>query len=196
MHTYMITDYPHNNSAERKGGRGDTDRAVSVARACKWWDFKSPVIWSRRIKHFCAPSLSQRKNSEIWGGWGHLSSIPLMLPLQIPCTLVDAELISNSCAPLPDQIQRNLKESPRLLPRWAYVIWLGWMKKIQNTGEPMPNFFLVGVDFIVFLAFFSNFKPPIPLTRALLFIWPLNIGLTQTCIATAVPPPSPLTWEP
>ena len=35
MHTYMITDYPHNNSAERKGGRGGTDRAVSVARACK-----------------------------------------------------------------------------------------------------------------------------------------------------------------
>ena len=35
MHTYMITDYPHNNSAERKCGRGGTDRAVSVARACK-----------------------------------------------------------------------------------------------------------------------------------------------------------------
>ena len=35
MHTYMITDYPHNNSAERKGGRGGTDRAVSVARAYK-----------------------------------------------------------------------------------------------------------------------------------------------------------------
>ena len=35
MHTYMITDYPHNNSAERKGGHGGTDRAVSVARACK-----------------------------------------------------------------------------------------------------------------------------------------------------------------
>ena len=33
MHTYMITDYPHNNSAERKGGRRGTDRAVSVARA-------------------------------------------------------------------------------------------------------------------------------------------------------------------
>ena len=35
MHTCMITDYPHNNSAERKGGRGGTDRAVSEARACK-----------------------------------------------------------------------------------------------------------------------------------------------------------------
>ena len=35
MHTYMITDYPNNNSAERKGGRGGTERAVSVAGACK-----------------------------------------------------------------------------------------------------------------------------------------------------------------
>ena len=35
MHTYMIADYPLNNSAERKGGRGGTDRAVSVAQACK-----------------------------------------------------------------------------------------------------------------------------------------------------------------
>ena len=31
----MITDYPHNNSVERKGDRGGTDRAVSVIRACK-----------------------------------------------------------------------------------------------------------------------------------------------------------------
>ena len=36
------------------------------------------------------------------------------------------------------------------------------MKKVQNTDEPMPNFFLVCVDFIVFLALFSNFKPPPP----------------------------------
>ena len=35
MHTYMKTDYPHNNSAERKCGRGCTDRAVSVTRTCK-----------------------------------------------------------------------------------------------------------------------------------------------------------------
>ena len=27
--------HPHNNSAERKGGRGSTDRAVSVTWACK-----------------------------------------------------------------------------------------------------------------------------------------------------------------
>ena len=30
----MITDCPHNNSAERKGGRGGKDRAVSVTQAC------------------------------------------------------------------------------------------------------------------------------------------------------------------
>ena len=35
MHTYIITDYPHNNSSERKVGRGSTDKAVSVAGACK-----------------------------------------------------------------------------------------------------------------------------------------------------------------
>ena len=68
MYTYMITDYPHNNSVERKGDRGGTDRAVSVIWACKRWDFKSPVVWSRRIKHFCAPSQSQTKNLEMWSG--------------------------------------------------------------------------------------------------------------------------------
>ena len=30
MHTHKIMDYPHNNSAERKCGRGGTDRSVSV----------------------------------------------------------------------------------------------------------------------------------------------------------------------
>ena len=69
MHTYIITDYPH-NSAVRKGGSGVTDRAVSVARACKWWDFKSPVVWSQRIKHFCAPSRSQTKTRKFGVGGG------------------------------------------------------------------------------------------------------------------------------
>ena len=58
---------------------------------------------------------------------------------------------------------------------------LGWgrMKKVQNTGEPMPNFFL-GVDFIVFpFLFFFNFKNPSHKGSAVF----LNIGLTQTCIA-------------
>ena len=36
----------------------NTNSAVSVTRACKWWDFKSPVVMSQRIKQFCAPSQS------------------------------------------------------------------------------------------------------------------------------------------
>ena len=32
---YMITEYLHNNSAERKAGLGGTDRAVSLTWACK-----------------------------------------------------------------------------------------------------------------------------------------------------------------
>ena len=67
----MIT---HNNSthnsAERKCGSGGTDRAVSVARACKWWDFKSPVVWSRRIKHFCAPLPVPNKTGKFGVGGG------------------------------------------------------------------------------------------------------------------------------
>ena len=51
----------------------------------------------------------------------------------------------------------------------------------------MPNFFL-GVGLIVFFPyFFSILKPPLPFTWVLLFF--LNIGLTQTCIAIAVPHP-------
>ena len=56
----------------------------------------------------------------------------------------------------------------------------------------MPIFFL-GVDLIVFPAlFFSNFKPPPPPHKGSAVF--LNIGLTQTCIAIAVPHPP--TWEP
>ena len=53
---YCLTcdlDYPDDDSAERKGGRGGTDWAVSVTRACK-----SPVVWSQRIKHVCAPPIT------------------------------------------------------------------------------------------------------------------------------------------
>ena len=92
VYTVMITNYPHNNSVERKGSRGGADRTVSVTWACNYGDFKSTVVWSRKLKHFCAPSQSQTKNSEIWSGWGHLSSIQFMLSLQIPCSLVDAKL--------------------------------------------------------------------------------------------------------
>ena len=50
----------------------------------------------------------------------------------------------------------------------------------------MPIFFL-GVDFIVFLAFFFKFQahPHPPYKGSAVF---LNIRLTQTCIATAVLP--------
>ena len=58
-------------------------------------------------------------------------------------------------------------------------------EKVQNTGEPMPNFFL-GVDSIVFLAFFFQILSPPPPHKGSAVS--LDIGLTQNCIATAVPP--------
>ena len=68
--------------------------------------------------------------------------------------------------------------------------WVGVNKKVLTTGEPMPNFFL-GMDLIAFLAFlFSKFKPPPSRSQGLCCFF-LNIGLTQTCIAIAVPPPPP-----
>ena len=137
-----------------------------------------------------------KKRSEIWGvcvgggGGGALipspkavglesvpppppqSSIPLMLPLQISCSIVVAKLISNSCAPppLPPSTRlREVKRAPvrRLLPRWAYVIGLG-MKKYKIC----PFFLRCGLCFLAF--FFQILSPPPPpppilLTRALLF---------------------------
>ena len=112
------------------------------------------------------PSPKQKKQTEIWGvlrGGGTYpspkgvglecvppSSIPSLLPLQISCSLVVARLICNSCAPppppppLPQFRLREIKRAPvpRLLPRWAYGIWLGVNEKVQNTGENMPSFFL------------------------------------------------------
>ena len=79
MHNWERLIIWHNSSAERKCGRGGTDKTVSVTRAGKWWDFKSPVVWSRRIKHFCAPSQSQTKKLGNLGcvlGGGHLSPVP------------------------------------------------------------------------------------------------------------------------
>ena len=96
------------------------------------------------------------------------SSIQLLLPLQIPCSLV-AKLISNSCAPtFPDQTQRNAKESPS--PESAAMLGLCYLVGVnENTVEPMPNFFL-GVDLVVFFrVFFLQILSPLPLTRALLF---------------------------
>ena len=131
-------------------------------------------------------------------GWGgHLSSIPLMLPLQIPCSLVYAKLISNSCAPspLPRPESEKLKREPQSLGccRAGPVIGLGVNEKVQ--ANQYAHFFLrCGLPCFSSIYFFQILSPPsTPLTRALLFVWTLNIGLTQTCIATDVPPPN---WEP
>ena len=53
------------------------------------------------------------------------SSIPVLPPLQIPCSLVVAKLISNSCAPPPPlltRLMRNEKGSPS--PKAAAVLGL------------------------------------------------------------------------
>ena len=58
-------------------------------------------------------------------------------------------------------------------------------EKVQNTGQPLPNFFL-GVGLIVFFQHFIQIlSPPPPHMGSAVF---LNIGLTQTCIAIDVPP--------
>ena len=49
-------------TAERKGGGGGTDRAVTPA--CKYWDFKFPVAWLRRIEHCCTFPNKTRKQGE------------------------------------------------------------------------------------------------------------------------------------
>ena len=59
---------------------------------------------------------------------------------------------------------------------------MGVNEKVQNTGETMP-IFLVNVFF--FSELFSSFKPPPPHMGSAVI---LNIWLTQTCIAIAVPP--------
>ena len=46
-------------TAEVKGWGGGTDRAVTPA--CKRCDFKSPVVWSRRIEHCCTFPNKTRK---------------------------------------------------------------------------------------------------------------------------------------
>ena len=115
------------------------------------------------------PSQSKTKNAEIWGGGGGalipspkavgLECVPpsfilLMLPLQMPCSLVVAKLMSNSCAPPPLSLPDSgkFKREPQSLKcccAGAYLIGLGVNEKVQNTGVPMPNCFL-GVGFIVF----------------------------------------------
>ena len=56
---------------------------------------------------------------------------------------------------------------------------VGVNEKVRNTGEPVPNFFLV-VSFFSAFVFLQNLSPPPPNMGSAVF---LNIGLTQTCIA-------------
>ena len=104
-------------TAERKGGGGvGTDRAVTPA--CKGWDFKSPVIWSRRIEHCCTFPNKTRKQggtypqSQAWT----VAKMSQMCPLFHSIVACIANSMwsghkANSCAPSPDQSQ-ILKESP------------------------------------------------------------------------------------
>ena len=136
---------------------------------------KSPVVESGRKKHCCFSSQSQTKLGNL--GWVHLSpvprlwhvcslppsSIPLLLPLQIPCSLV-AKLISNSCAPpSPTRLREMQKRAPvpSLLPCWVYVIWLGWMKRTQYSGTYAHFFFRCRLG-CFFRAFFLQILSPPP----------------------------------
>ena len=165
----MVTDYPHNNSAERKGGGG--------AQTGLWvWpgllNVKSPQSCSLVAEDktlLCPLPIQNKKIGNLgWVGaliprlWGRSvclpSSILLMLPLQIPCSLVVAKLMSNSCAPLPRPDSEKLKESPvpRMLPHWGLCYWVGVNEKVQNTGILCPIFLRCGLYY--FLAFIFFFK--------------------------------------
>ena len=106
--------------------------------------------------------------------------------------IVVTKLISNSCAPpLPRPDSEKLKREPQSIG-FCYLVGDEW-KSTKYRGSYAQFFLrcgLDGVDLIVIPAFiFSSFKPPPPLhTGSVVF---LNIGLTQTCIAIAVPPPPP-----
>ena len=82
------------------------------------------------------------------------SSFPFLLPLQIPCSLGVTKLICNSCAPYPPPTRLSEIKKRALGCCWAYVIGFGVNEKVQNTGEPMPHFFL-GVGLLVFFPAFS-----------------------------------------
>ena len=73
--THMITDYPHSNSAERNGGRGGIDRAMSVTRALN--DRILNLLKSgSRDKTLCVPSQSQAKKLGNLGWVGGTYSWP------------------------------------------------------------------------------------------------------------------------
>ena len=120
----------------------------------------------------CAPSQSQTKLRNLgWVGGGAypqfqgcgagvcapLPHLPLRFDsIAIPCSLVVAKLICNSCSPYPPPPDsEKLKESPRLLPCLAYDIGLEMnKKKYKKQGKPMPNFFLRCVRVVVFFVIF------------------------------------------
>ena len=121
------------------------------------------------------------------------SFFSFLLLLQIPCSLAVAKLICNSCAPtLPQPNSGKLKESPRLLPCWAYVIGLG-DENVQNTGEPMPPFFLRCRLDCFFPAFSFRILSPLPLRGLCCFSehW-ADSDLHCNCCA----PPLYPTWKP
>ena len=116
---------------------------------------KSPVVLSGRKKQCCSPPPPPQSQTKLGNlGLVHLSpkavacvlpppsSIPLLLPLQILCSLV-AKLISNSCAhTFPDQTQRNAKESPS--PESAAILglccWVGVNEKYTIQWNLCPIF--------------------------------------------------------
>ena len=148
------------------------------------------------------PSQSQTKSRKFGvGGAGVCapppppSSNPLMRPFQIPCSIVVTKLICNSCAPLPRPDSEKLKRGSQSLGCCrSGPMLLGWCEfkvneKVQNTGEPMPYFFL-RCGLYRFSSIFFKFQappPPHPLHKGSAVS--LDIGLIQNWIATAVSPP-------
>ena len=106
---------------------------VDVKLICKSWPPTLPRPDSEELKHFCAPSQFQTKLGNLgWVGGGTYpqsqgcgagvcapppppppppsSSTPSLLPLQIPCSLVDVKLICKSWPPtLPRPDSEELK---------------------------------------------------------------------------------------
>ena len=127
------------------------------------------------------------------------SCILLMVLLQIPCSLVVAKLMSNSCAPLPRPDSEKLKREPQSLEccrAGAYVFGLGVNEKVQNTGEHMPNFFLRCGLYCFLAFFFSNFKPPPPSPSQGLFCFSEHWADSYLHCNCCAPPPPPPTWKP
>ena len=126
------------------------------------------------------------------------SSTPFLLSLQIPCSLVVAKLICNSCVPYPPPTRLREIEKRALGCCHAGPMLLCWGEwKVQNTGEPRADFFLDVVLFFFQHFFSSNFKPPPPpLTWSLLFLWTLGwLALQLLCPPPPQIPHTP-TWEP